>query len=169
MYLSPLLSDAFKCDLIDDCPFLYNAPSVCFVCFLTASGDQTAHIWRYMVQLPLPQPPADISVSVKHTRTHAHLHILYCLCNDAPLKHCLSSRWLANAKSQHEYWNQYNLFAIFVLNLEVHVIWKKKVCCFNISWKPLLKTSISILYSLFALNILLYLEVCHIKRKWINE
>ncbi|XP_016131596.1 WD repeat-containing protein 37-like [Sinocyclocheilus grahami] len=28
---------------------------------LTASGDQTAHIWRYMVQLPLPQPPADIS------------------------------------------------------------------------------------------------------------
>uniref|UniRef100_A0A9J8CPP1 WD repeat-containing protein 37 n=1 Tax=Cyprinus carpio carpio TaxID=630221 RepID=A0A9J8CPP1_CYPCA len=30
---------------------------------LTASGDQTAHIWRYMVQLPLPQPPADISVS----------------------------------------------------------------------------------------------------------
>uniref|UniRef100_A0A673H497 WD repeat-containing protein 37 n=1 Tax=Sinocyclocheilus rhinocerous TaxID=307959 RepID=A0A673H497_9TELE len=32
---------------------------------LTASGDQTAHIWRYMVQLPLPQPPADISVSQK--------------------------------------------------------------------------------------------------------
>uniref|UniRef100_A0A672Q9B3 WD repeat-containing protein 37 n=1 Tax=Sinocyclocheilus grahami TaxID=75366 RepID=A0A672Q9B3_SINGR len=30
---------------------------------LTASGDQTAHIWRYMVQLPLPQPPADISVT----------------------------------------------------------------------------------------------------------
>uniref|UniRef100_A0A672Q442 WD repeat-containing protein 37 n=1 Tax=Sinocyclocheilus grahami TaxID=75366 RepID=A0A672Q442_SINGR len=40
---------------------------------LTASGDQTAHIWRYMVQLPLPQPPADISVSVKtHTHTHTH-------------------------------------------------------------------------------------------------
>uniref|UniRef100_A0A4W4GQZ6 WD repeat-containing protein 37 n=1 Tax=Electrophorus electricus TaxID=8005 RepID=A0A4W4GQZ6_ELEEL len=31
---------------------------------LTASGDQTAHIWRYMVQLPLPQPLADTSVSV---------------------------------------------------------------------------------------------------------
>ncbi|KYO46911.1 WD repeat-containing protein 37 isoform B [Alligator mississippiensis] len=26
---------------------------------LTASGDQTAHIWRYMVQLPTPQPTAD--------------------------------------------------------------------------------------------------------------
>ncbi|XP_017165426.1 WD repeat-containing protein 37 isoform X6 [Poecilia reticulata] len=26
---------------------------------LTASGDQTAHIWRYMVQLPTPQPVAD--------------------------------------------------------------------------------------------------------------
>ncbi|XP_058504072.1 WD repeat-containing protein 37 isoform X2 [Solea solea] len=26
---------------------------------LTASGDQTAHIWRYMVQLPVPQPPPD--------------------------------------------------------------------------------------------------------------
>uniref|UniRef100_A0A9J8CSJ4 WD repeat-containing protein 37 n=1 Tax=Cyprinus carpio carpio TaxID=630221 RepID=A0A9J8CSJ4_CYPCA len=31
---------------------------------LTASGDQTAHIWRYMVQLPLPQPPADTSASL---------------------------------------------------------------------------------------------------------
>ncbi|XP_061569810.1 WD repeat-containing protein 37-like isoform X1 [Cololabis saira] len=29
---------------------------------LTASGDQTAHIWRYMVQLPAPQPPPDVSV-----------------------------------------------------------------------------------------------------------
>ncbi|XP_069579745.1 WD repeat-containing protein 37 isoform X1 [Brachyistius frenatus] len=28
---------------------------------LTASGDQTAHIWRYMVQLPTPQPVVDIS------------------------------------------------------------------------------------------------------------
>ncbi|XP_006001112.1 WD repeat-containing protein 37 isoform X2 [Latimeria chalumnae] len=28
---------------------------------LTASGDQTAHIWRYMVQLPTPQPTADTS------------------------------------------------------------------------------------------------------------
>uniref|UniRef100_A0AAY4B5B6 WD repeat-containing protein 37 n=1 Tax=Denticeps clupeoides TaxID=299321 RepID=A0AAY4B5B6_9TELE len=27
----------------------------------SASGDQTAHIWRYMVQLPLPQPQADVS------------------------------------------------------------------------------------------------------------
>ncbi|KAM6376325.1 WD repeat-containing protein 37 isoform 2-T3 [Alca torda] len=26
---------------------------------LTASGDQTAHIWRYIVQLPAPQPTAD--------------------------------------------------------------------------------------------------------------
>ncbi|GAB5573249.1 WD repeat-containing protein 37 isoform X5 [Prionailurus iriomotensis] len=26
---------------------------------LTASGDQTAHIWRYAVQLPTPQPVAD--------------------------------------------------------------------------------------------------------------
>uniref|UniRef100_A0A8D0ACJ6 WD repeat-containing protein 37 n=1 Tax=Sander lucioperca TaxID=283035 RepID=A0A8D0ACJ6_SANLU len=31
---------------------------------LTASGDQTAHIWRYMVQLPAPQPPPDVSVSI---------------------------------------------------------------------------------------------------------
>uniref|UniRef100_A0A8D2CMQ9 WD repeat-containing protein 37 n=1 Tax=Sciurus vulgaris TaxID=55149 RepID=A0A8D2CMQ9_SCIVU len=28
---------------------------------LTASGDQTAHIWRYVVQLPTPQPVADTS------------------------------------------------------------------------------------------------------------
>ncbi|XP_053268849.1 WD repeat-containing protein 37 isoform X1 [Pleuronectes platessa] len=28
---------------------------------ITASGDQTAHIWRYMVQLPAPQPPPDVS------------------------------------------------------------------------------------------------------------
>ncbi|XP_023805748.1 WD repeat-containing protein 37 isoform X3 [Oryzias latipes] len=28
---------------------------------LTASGDQTAHIWRYMVQLPAPQPPPDVT------------------------------------------------------------------------------------------------------------
>uniref|UniRef100_A0A8C7N9T1 WD repeat-containing protein 37 n=3 Tax=Salmoninae TaxID=504568 RepID=A0A8C7N9T1_ONCKI len=27
----------------------------------SASGDQTAHIWRYTVQLPTPQPVADIS------------------------------------------------------------------------------------------------------------
>ncbi|XP_078088881.1 WD repeat-containing protein 37 isoform X2 [Mustelus asterias] len=26
---------------------------------LTASGDQTAHIWRYIVQLPIPQPVVD--------------------------------------------------------------------------------------------------------------
>uniref|UniRef100_A0A673ARR8 WD repeat-containing protein 37 n=1 Tax=Sphaeramia orbicularis TaxID=375764 RepID=A0A673ARR8_9TELE len=30
---------------------------------LTASGDQTAHIWRYMVQLPAPQPPPDVTSS----------------------------------------------------------------------------------------------------------
>ncbi|XP_075899218.1 WD repeat-containing protein 37-like isoform X2 [Nelusetta ayraudi] len=30
---------------------------------LTASGDQTAHIWRYMVQLPAPQPPPDVNAS----------------------------------------------------------------------------------------------------------
>ncbi|CAH2282086.1 WD repeat-containing 37 isoform X1 [Pelobates cultripes] len=30
---------------------------------LTASGDQTAHIWRYTVQLPTPQPTADTSIS----------------------------------------------------------------------------------------------------------
>ncbi|XP_059914724.1 WD repeat-containing protein 37-like isoform X3 [Gadus macrocephalus] len=28
---------------------------------LTASGDQTAHIWRYMVQLPTPTPAADLT------------------------------------------------------------------------------------------------------------
>uniref|UniRef100_A0A8C6DDV3 WD repeat-containing protein 37 n=1 Tax=Moschus moschiferus TaxID=68415 RepID=A0A8C6DDV3_MOSMO len=28
---------------------------------LTASGDQTAHVWRYAVQLPAPQPAADSS------------------------------------------------------------------------------------------------------------
>lgn len=32
---------------------------------LTASGDQTAHIWRYMVQLPpVPQPPADTNTTL---------------------------------------------------------------------------------------------------------
>uniref|UniRef100_A0A3B4AFE0 WD repeat-containing protein 37 n=1 Tax=Periophthalmus magnuspinnatus TaxID=409849 RepID=A0A3B4AFE0_9GOBI len=30
---------------------------------LTASGDQTAHIWRYMVQLPAPQPQPDVTDS----------------------------------------------------------------------------------------------------------
>uniref|UniRef100_A0A8C2CXF1 WD repeat-containing protein 37 n=1 Tax=Cyprinus carpio TaxID=7962 RepID=A0A8C2CXF1_CYPCA len=59
---------------------------------LTASGDQTAHIWRYMVQLPLPQPPADTSVSVKtHTHSHFHFSVSF-LCNDAPPMYCLSSR-----------------------------------------------------------------------------
>ncbi|KAK7881381.1 hypothetical protein WMY93_029790 [Mugilogobius chulae] len=28
---------------------------------LTASGDQTAHIWRFMVQLPAPQPQPDVT------------------------------------------------------------------------------------------------------------
>ncbi|XP_056452197.1 WD repeat-containing protein 37-like isoform X3 [Gadus chalcogrammus] len=28
---------------------------------LTASGDQTAHIWRYMVQLPTPMPATDLT------------------------------------------------------------------------------------------------------------
>ncbi|XP_020788043.1 WD repeat-containing protein 37 isoform X2 [Boleophthalmus pectinirostris] len=30
---------------------------------LTASGDQTAHIWRFMVQLPTPQPVTDTTTS----------------------------------------------------------------------------------------------------------
>ncbi|XP_069770787.1 WD repeat-containing protein 37 isoform X2 [Narcine bancroftii] len=30
---------------------------------LTASGDQTAHIWRYIVQLPTPQPVIDTNMS----------------------------------------------------------------------------------------------------------
>ncbi|XP_010767317.1 WD repeat-containing protein 37-like, partial [Notothenia coriiceps] len=34
---------------------------------LTASGDQTAHIWRYMVQLPTPQPVADISMKLSQS------------------------------------------------------------------------------------------------------
>uniref|UniRef100_A0A8C6C9U4 WD repeat-containing protein 37 n=2 Tax=Cetacea TaxID=9721 RepID=A0A8C6C9U4_MONMO len=34
---------------------------------LTASGDQTAHVWRYAVQLPTPQPAADTSVSSTFT------------------------------------------------------------------------------------------------------
>uniref|UniRef100_A0A672H8Z0 WD repeat-containing protein 37 n=1 Tax=Salarias fasciatus TaxID=181472 RepID=A0A672H8Z0_SALFA len=34
---------------------------------LTASGDQTAHIWRYLVQLPTPQPVADISVTGRNS------------------------------------------------------------------------------------------------------
>ncbi|XP_042846857.1 WD repeat-containing protein 37 isoform X4 [Panthera tigris] len=31
---------------------------------LTASGDQTAHIWRYAVQLPTPQPVADTTQQI---------------------------------------------------------------------------------------------------------
>lgn len=42
----------------------------------TASGDQTAHIWRYMVQLPTPQPVADISVSTKSLFFFSPLNIL---------------------------------------------------------------------------------------------
>uniref|UniRef100_A0A8C7N9S9 WD repeat-containing protein 37 n=1 Tax=Oncorhynchus kisutch TaxID=8019 RepID=A0A8C7N9S9_ONCKI len=42
---------------------------------LTASGDQTAHIWRYTVQLPTPQPVADISVSFSKT-----CPICWCVC-----------------------------------------------------------------------------------------
>uniref|UniRef100_A0AAZ3R7B2 WD repeat-containing protein 37 n=1 Tax=Oncorhynchus tshawytscha TaxID=74940 RepID=A0AAZ3R7B2_ONCTS len=42
---------------------------------LTASGDQTAHIWRYMVQLPTPQPVADISVIL-----NADLCVCVCVC-----------------------------------------------------------------------------------------
>jgi len=34
---------------------------------LTASGDQTAHIWSYAVQLPTPQPIADTTVSSTFT------------------------------------------------------------------------------------------------------
>lgn len=34
-----------------------------------ASGDQTAHIWRYIVQLPTPQPTADCNVSNQLTAT----------------------------------------------------------------------------------------------------
>lgn len=37
--------------------------ALCWFVLSTASGDQTAHIWRYMVQLPAPQPPPDVSVS----------------------------------------------------------------------------------------------------------
>lgn len=41
---------------------------VTFPQFLSsASGDQTAHIWRYAVQLPTPQPVADTSVSSTFT------------------------------------------------------------------------------------------------------
>uniref|UniRef100_A0A3B3ZAR6 WD repeat-containing protein 37 n=1 Tax=Periophthalmus magnuspinnatus TaxID=409849 RepID=A0A3B3ZAR6_9GOBI len=35
---------------------------------VTASGDQTAHIWRFMVQLPTPQPVTDTTV-----RSHSEL------------------------------------------------------------------------------------------------
>lgn len=42
----------------------------------SASGDQTAHIWRYMVQLPTPQPVADISVS-SSTRTCFCVSLLF--------------------------------------------------------------------------------------------
>uniref|UniRef100_A0A3B3IT47 WD repeat-containing protein 37 n=1 Tax=Homo sapiens TaxID=9606 RepID=A0A3B3IT47_HUMAN len=38
---------------------------------LTASGDQTAHIWRYAVQLPTPQPVAD--TSAVQEAWHQHL------------------------------------------------------------------------------------------------
>uniref|UniRef100_A0A7N6AFU5 WD repeat-containing protein 37 n=1 Tax=Anabas testudineus TaxID=64144 RepID=A0A7N6AFU5_ANATE len=43
---------------------------------LTASGDQTAHIWRYMVQLPAPQPPPDVSVSSSALFFTGHLFTL---------------------------------------------------------------------------------------------
>uniref|UniRef100_A0A665VL02 WD repeat-containing protein 37 n=1 Tax=Echeneis naucrates TaxID=173247 RepID=A0A665VL02_ECHNA len=40
---------------------IYMIKSHYLTCVCTASGDQTAHIWRYMVQLPAPQPTPDVS------------------------------------------------------------------------------------------------------------
>uniref|UniRef100_A0A8C5BN86 WD repeat-containing protein 37 n=1 Tax=Gadus morhua TaxID=8049 RepID=A0A8C5BN86_GADMO len=50
---------------------------------LTASGDQTAHIWRYMVQLPAPPPQPDATVRLEaHTRTrnrwNKRIHVASC-------------------------------------------------------------------------------------------
>lgn len=45
-------------------PFLSPPPFLFLLSFpVAASGDQTAHIWRYIVQLPTPQPTADCNVS----------------------------------------------------------------------------------------------------------
>lgn len=42
---------------------MWMSCALCRFVLSAASGDQTAHIWRYMVQLPAPQPPPDVSVS----------------------------------------------------------------------------------------------------------
>lgn len=44
----------------------------------SASGDQTAHIWRYVVQLPTPQPVADTSVSMF---SYTDSSLLVCFCS----------------------------------------------------------------------------------------
>lgn len=53
-----------------------------------ASGDQTAHIWRYMVQLPAPQPVADTTVSFTHCCVFPsqwlQLSLLTCLPHQTP-------------------------------------------------------------------------------------
>uniref|UniRef100_A0A8C9T0Y3 WD repeat-containing protein 37 n=1 Tax=Scleropages formosus TaxID=113540 RepID=A0A8C9T0Y3_SCLFO len=52
---------------------------------LTASGDQTAHIWRFMVQLPAPQPVADITVSARTPRPPTHCTLPACFAHGTEL------------------------------------------------------------------------------------
>lgn len=42
-----------------------------------ASGDRSAHIWRYMVQLPAPQPPPDVSVSASQWALSKTVHVMW--------------------------------------------------------------------------------------------
>lgn len=83
-----LLGNRFWCVKLMDSPF--NMTFIGRFCLVSnnllskpfsASGDQTAHIWRYMVQLPTPQPVADISVSVHFPATCCVFLLLCCWCS----------------------------------------------------------------------------------------
>lgn len=117
---------------------------VCFFCFLTASGDQTAHIWRYMVQLPLPQPPADISVSVK---THT-VRILPPFCVIMLLQSCLNMNAEINITYLQFLCTIYSCTSM-VFERQKTIFQEKKIIC---------STSET---SFPTLNIMFYLEICH--------
>uniref|UniRef100_A0A8C9D2T2 WD repeat-containing protein 37 n=1 Tax=Panthera leo TaxID=9689 RepID=A0A8C9D2T2_PANLE len=53
------------CEILEEWRKEDTSSGTCFTCsVLSASGDQTAHIWRYAVQLPTPQPVADTTQQI---------------------------------------------------------------------------------------------------------